>query len=293
MPNPNYIQEINRFYDWLETNQIPKSAIALWHGLMHIANKAGWEQQFTVAISTIESKTGFKRSELFEARNILTQKGRINWKQRGGNLCAEYEILFFCVHNTDTSTDAKADTSADAKANTKPTQKPTITKLKQTKRENSKSHSTPNGVVEEKITIPYWKNLVDTWFLFFGEKFKHPENQQPVKPLFKAAQAKQLKEIVIHLEKICLGASGKWTEPNAVHYLRGFLEKAWMDKWLREHFELKNLLSNINSITNKNPSDAKNNTAAAKSAIANGYRGSSGAMQIAKKLAEEAGFTQS
>ena len=83
MQSPNYITEINMFYDWLETNQIPKSAIALWHGLMHIANKAGWEQSFTVAISTIESKTGFKRSELFEARNILTQKNRISWKYSG------------------------------------------------------------------------------------------------------------------------------------------------------------------------------------------------------------------
>src|SRR5436190_24270962 len=97
----NYISEINRFYDWLETNQVPKSAIALWHALMHIANKTGWEQRFTVAISTVESKTGFKRSELNVARNILTQKGRISWRARGGNLCAEYEMIPICDHTAD------------------------------------------------------------------------------------------------------------------------------------------------------------------------------------------------
>lgn len=121
------------FYDWLETNSLPKSAIALWHGLMHINNKAKWNQTFEVAISTIEFKTGFKRSELFEARNLLSQKGRITWKARGGNLSAIYSIIPFSVHNTD----ATADTSADANGNTNRTQvrtqMPTTNKLKETK----------------------------------------------------------------------------------------------------------------------------------------------------------------
>jgi len=129
----NYISEINRFYDWLETNQIPKSAIALWHSLMHIANKTGWQNKFTVAISTIESKTGFKRSELYDARNILTQKGRISWKQRGGNLSAEYEIYPFCVHNTDAFNYTKSYTSADTIPVTNDTQKDTINKLNSNK----------------------------------------------------------------------------------------------------------------------------------------------------------------
>lgn len=128
----NYITEINRFYDWLETNQVPKSAIALWHSLMHIANKSGWEQRFTVAISTIESKTGFKRSELNEARNILTQKGRILWRSRGGNLCAEYEIIPFCDHIADAKAITKAYTSADTIPTTNPTQTVPINKLNKT-----------------------------------------------------------------------------------------------------------------------------------------------------------------
>lgn len=131
----NYISEINRFYDWLETNQVPKSTIALWHCLMHIANKTGWEQKFTVAISTIESKTGFKRSELMEARNILAQKGRITWKARGGNLAAEYEIVPFCDRIADAKAITKAYTSADTIGNSPPTQKGTITKLEETKEE--------------------------------------------------------------------------------------------------------------------------------------------------------------
>lgn len=125
----NYISEINSFYDWLETNRLSKSAIALWYALMHINNKANWIESFEVAISTLEFKTGFKRSELFEARNILQQKCRIEWCSRGGNLCASYKIIPFCVHNTDTSTDTNS--------NTNPTQKHTINKLNKTKQNNS------------------------------------------------------------------------------------------------------------------------------------------------------------
>jgi len=128
----NYISEINRFYDWLETNQVPKSAIALWHALMHIANKTGWEQRFTVAISTIESKTGFKRSELMEARNILSQKGRVTWKARGGNLAAEYEMIPFCDRIADAKAITKAYTNPDTIPITNPTQTPTINKLEET-----------------------------------------------------------------------------------------------------------------------------------------------------------------
>lgn len=130
----NYIKEINSFYDWLETNRVSKSAIALWQALMHINNKANWTQSFEVAISTLEFKTGFRKSELCEARNILAQKGRIKWKSRGGNLSAVYIIIPFCVHNTYTS----LTTSVYANLTQIGTQKGTTNKLNKTKQNKEK-----------------------------------------------------------------------------------------------------------------------------------------------------------
>ena len=154
----NYISEINNFYDWLETNHLSKSAISLWNALMHINNKANWVESFAVAISTLEFKTGFKRSELFEARNILAQKGRIVWETRGGNLSAVYSIVPFCVRNADASTYTNG--------NTKLTQKYTINKLNKEEKkdlessnEDSLSGGEPPDVTE---TIDY-KKFVD-WF---------------------------------------------------------------------------------------------------------------------------------
>jgi hypothetical protein len=254
MSKINYLVEINEFYDWLETNQIPKSAIALWHALMHINNKTRWDATFTVAISTIESKTGFKRSELFEARNILTQKGRMKWKQRGGNLCAEYEIIFFSVRNTDASADAKAYTSADAKAYTNPTQKGTINKLnkKETKQNLSKSHSGDESPVPEKKELPFWKSFIDVWHksyeLKIGEKY-----------LYQSKDFKHLKGIYQFLKKRADVKAYEWTEDNMEKGFEFFINKAWeKDEWSRQNFSPSKLIGQFNEIANGKQSATNN-----------------------------------
>ena len=89
----NYIREINAFYDWLETNGLSLSAIALWHALMHVNNKAAWTDEFAVAISVLCVKTGLSPRGVSSARNELAQKGRIKWKQRRGNQSAVYSVI--------------------------------------------------------------------------------------------------------------------------------------------------------------------------------------------------------
>lgn len=89
----NYIKELNAFYDWLEINLLSTSAIALWHALMHINNKAGWAEEFTVAASVLCIKTGLSDRTIRNARNELKQKGRIDWKTRKGNQAAIYKMI--------------------------------------------------------------------------------------------------------------------------------------------------------------------------------------------------------
>lgn len=91
----NYIQEINEFYDWIELHPMSKAAISLWYALMHMNNKANWIPTFTVALSTLETKTGFKTCELYKARIELASLGMIRWKPRGGNQCAIYQLVPF------------------------------------------------------------------------------------------------------------------------------------------------------------------------------------------------------
>lgn len=261
MNTPNYITEINKFYDWLETNQIPKSAIALWHGLMHICNKTGWEERFTVAISTIESKTGFKRSELFEARNILMQKGRINWKQRGGNLCAEYELIFFSINekrknsvrNTDTSADASPDTKAHTSPNTNGTQKRTINRQDQNKQNktSSKSHSGAGAPDKKKTEVLFWKSFVGKWNDWYLAKFKNQYN-------YLEKDFAHLKRIYKFLERRAVAKNFEFTEENLLAAFDFFLEKAWnKDQWLKQNFSIPNVLSQFNQIANGEPYSKK------------------------------------
>ena len=84
----NYIAEMKAFYDWLEINPLPSPAIVLWHGLMHIANKTGWQQEFTVATSVLSMKTGLNAKAIERARNHLEQKER----KQGGNVSDNFSV---------------------------------------------------------------------------------------------------------------------------------------------------------------------------------------------------------
>lgn len=95
----NYLAEIKAFYDRLELNPLPSPAIALWHALMSIANKTGWQQEFTVAISILVLKSGLNAQAIKRARNRLEQNGFITWRSRGGNQSAAYHINSLVVQN--------------------------------------------------------------------------------------------------------------------------------------------------------------------------------------------------
>ncbi|MFT8362944.1 MAG: DnaD domain protein [Sporolactobacillus sp.] len=88
----NYIRLINAFYDRLETSQLSTSAIALWHALAHVNNKAGWLREFAVAVSVLCIKTGLSERTISNARNDLKMKGFIDFKSRKGSKSAVYQL---------------------------------------------------------------------------------------------------------------------------------------------------------------------------------------------------------
>lgn len=165
----NYIREINAFYDWLETNTLSDSAINLWHALMHIANKAGWTEEFAVALSTLQLKTGLKKDAVITARNRLQTVGRIKFRSRSGQQSAIYSIVPFygdfnnCVGLNDTNPDTNPDTNTVTKSTQTPTQTPSINKLNETKLNESS---------------------------LFGEYAPEPEKEKP-RPPFKSLKQQQ------------------------------------------------------------------------------------------------------
>lgn len=111
----NYIKEINAFYDWLLYNSLPTGAIALWHALMAINNKAGWADEFTVANLVLMNLTGLSRQGLDKARNILIQKGLIQYKKGSSNQAGKYRMIRFDSQKVGTEVDTIVDTEVDTK----------------------------------------------------------------------------------------------------------------------------------------------------------------------------------
>jgi len=240
----NYITEINRFYDWLETNPVSDSTIVLWHALMHINNKTGWKEEFAVAISTLELKTAMSRSSIIRARNTLQQAGRLNFRSRNGQQSAVYSLIAFqCDTQSGTQTVTQSGTQTVTQT---VTQTDSINKLNNIKpKETKPSFSGEKTPVKknEEIKVQYWAKLVDGWFVFY-------EKSYGIKPSFNAAAGKHLKQIVARLEKLTKAKGYEWTEEHSVHCLNHFLIKAQTDNWLNQNFMLSNLNSKFDKIVN-------------------------------------------
>jgi DnaD/phage-associated family protein len=88
----NYIQEINAFYIKIEMNPLSASAHTLWHTLLHLNNRSGWLQEFTVAAAVICYKSGLPPSTFKRARNELRDKGYISYNSRG-SLAPVYRMV--------------------------------------------------------------------------------------------------------------------------------------------------------------------------------------------------------
>ena len=91
----NYLTEIKLFYDWLETHRLSTSAIALWHGLMFIANRAGWEEQLAVPMSRIETVTYMPATSIYRARKQLVDAGLLSIVEMGSNRASAYILASF------------------------------------------------------------------------------------------------------------------------------------------------------------------------------------------------------
>lgn len=89
---------------------------------------------------------------------------------------------------------------------------------------------------QKAAAVAFWNPCVKIFFDFVAEKFDGE------KPTFDGSSPRDLKAIVLALEKRAVDAGVEWTEEVATNRIRKFLESAFSDPWLNKNF----LLSNIN-----------------------------------------------
>ncbi|NGP46008.1 DnaD domain protein [Bacillaceae bacterium SIJ1] len=100
----NYIKELNAFRDWLLLNELPTSAIALWHSLMLINNMAGWKSRFNASNSLVEQLTSLSKQGIVDARKKLIEKNLIKYEKGKKGQAPVYEMVSL-VNSLDLSSD--------------------------------------------------------------------------------------------------------------------------------------------------------------------------------------------
>lgn len=96
----NFEQEIDAFHDWLDTNPLEASAQTLWVHLMTLAKKSGWPEWFLVTNPLLQARVGVSENTLLKHRNILQQRGRIEYRSQGKQKAGKYRIIPFTAHST-------------------------------------------------------------------------------------------------------------------------------------------------------------------------------------------------
>ena len=111
----NYLEQIVAFSRWKEVNPLPASAIALWHELMAVCNRAGWIQEFTVPNGRLQSGAGLSRKEFHNARQHLIDKKLIKYtKSNNRNKAGKYSMLQFPIVQKGTRTEHRRNTDGDS-----------------------------------------------------------------------------------------------------------------------------------------------------------------------------------
>ncbi len=148
----NYLVQIKAFYDRLEVEPLKSSEIALWYALMSINNKTAWSETFTVASSVICQKSGIKEANFYKARNLLQQKGYINWKSRTGNQAAIYHLPKLYEQLPTNSVDSHIDNWGDSSIDTSIGSSRALTKLNKTKQRDEDDDAVTRSDVIDKWT---------------------------------------------------------------------------------------------------------------------------------------------
>ncbi len=129
----NYIAEIKRFYDRQLSENLSAGQIALWHALIEISNRNGWQEWFSAPIETLVLMSGQTRQSVYKSLQKLQQSGYISVDKK------RYKL----VTNPDTNPDSHLIYNK--------------TKLNETKL-NQRKDGSQNGKAklrgEDSVTIP-------------------------------------------------------------------------------------------------------------------------------------------
>lgn len=100
----SYIDLINAFEQWLETNYLPSTAQLLWYKIIVLFNKAGWCEWITVDNQRLMVMMQIKREATFiEVRNKLIESKLFEFKKGKKGQPNKYKICTFNFESINSS----------------------------------------------------------------------------------------------------------------------------------------------------------------------------------------------
>ena len=110
-----YLSQINAFWNWAKLNDLSYSAGYLYFAILDCANTAGWKEEFNAPNSTLMAMTGLARDNFNKSRNVLVQKGLIEYKSGTRGNAGIYRLI--PLYDVACGTNQYADSYADSYAN--------------------------------------------------------------------------------------------------------------------------------------------------------------------------------
>ena len=114
----SYISRINAYWNWMKVNDLTSNAGHLYLALLDCANTTGWKPEFNAPNSTLMAMAKLDRNTLNKSRNILIQKGLIEYKAGSRNNAGTYKLIPLTAYanpyaNQDANQVANQDTNQD------------------------------------------------------------------------------------------------------------------------------------------------------------------------------------
>ncbi|GAB3053403.1 DnaD domain-containing protein [Virgibacillus ainsalahensis] len=178
----NYIKQLNAFKDYLSFNEIPPTAILLWHTLMMINNMAGWKRRFNASNALVMQYGGLSKQRLSEARAVLVTCGLIYYERGAKGRAPVYEMVLLGgsrneegMSSLQASTphpDLSADPLSDLSGDQLPDESRTIHKQKhKQKRRGGEASPNPFSFYDQNFSTlkPAGREVIARWCTESGE----------------------------------------------------------------------------------------------------------------------------
>ena len=108
----SYIELINAFEKWLETNYLQSLAQLLWYKLIALFNKAGWSEWITVDNRRLMALVDIEREATFISwRNKLIEAGLFEYQKGKKGSPNRYKICTYNFESTNSSTNSSKSSS--------------------------------------------------------------------------------------------------------------------------------------------------------------------------------------